>query len=222
VTDESSENDLLLHAIDLATLEEFDRAKHLLEPLDDAVAGRLFLLICALELQQQSQIRTITEVRHEIGNAISVAQANLEGMADGLVRATPERLEAVAGSLRSAGGLLDRLRRAPRTATLDAGRDQTGDVGALIDASVASIRRLASSKSVKIVSNAAAARGRDYRGDPSHVAQLLRGILIDAVRATPPGGIVHVADVQDDRTVHVIARVPSNEEVVFEVKLPLA
>ena len=34
------------------------------------------------------------EVRHELGNLLAVALANIEGMIDGLVAATPARLEA--------------------------------------------------------------------------------------------------------------------------------
>lgn len=46
------------------------------------------------------------EMRHELGNLLAVALANVEGMIDGLVDATPARLESVADSLRRASGLL--------------------------------------------------------------------------------------------------------------------
>ncbi len=45
-------------------------------------------------------------VRHELGNLLAVALANVEGMADGLVAPTPARLEAVADALRGARDLL--------------------------------------------------------------------------------------------------------------------
>jgi hypothetical protein len=40
------------------------------------------------------------EVRHEIGNLLSIALANVEGMIDGLVAPTASRLESVADALR--------------------------------------------------------------------------------------------------------------------------
>ena len=48
-------------------------------------------------------------IRHDLGNLLGVALANVEGMIDGIVPATPERLEAVAASLRRAGDLLKAL-----------------------------------------------------------------------------------------------------------------
>lgn len=45
-------------------------------------------------------------VRHELGNQIGIALANVEGMIDGVVPATPSRLQAVADALREARKLL--------------------------------------------------------------------------------------------------------------------
>ena len=45
--------------------------------------------------------------RHELGNLLAVALANVEGMIDGLVPATPSRLESVADALRRARELLE-------------------------------------------------------------------------------------------------------------------
>lgn len=47
------------------------------------------------------------EVRHELGNLLAVALANVEGMLDGLVAPTPSRLEALADALRRARDLLE-------------------------------------------------------------------------------------------------------------------
>ncbi len=46
------------------------------------------------------------EVRHELGNLVAVALANVEAMIDGLVEPTPRRLEALADALRRARVLL--------------------------------------------------------------------------------------------------------------------
>jgi len=46
------------------------------------------------------------EIRHELGNQLGIALANIEGMIDGLVPPTTGRLEAVAEALRRASTLL--------------------------------------------------------------------------------------------------------------------
>ena len=48
------------------------------------------------------------ETRHELGNLLAVALANVEGMIDGLVEPSPSKLEAVADALRRARGLMQR------------------------------------------------------------------------------------------------------------------
>ena len=46
------------------------------------------------------------EIRHELGNLIAIALANVEGMIDGLVEPTTARLETLADALRRASALL--------------------------------------------------------------------------------------------------------------------
>jgi hypothetical protein len=47
--------------------------------------------------------------KHEIGNLLSIALANVEAMVDGALGATPERLENVCQALRDAREHLDKL-----------------------------------------------------------------------------------------------------------------
>ncbi len=49
-------------------------------------------------------------LRHDLGNLLGVALANVEGMIDGIVPTTKERLEVVADSLRRSAELVARLR----------------------------------------------------------------------------------------------------------------
>lgn len=48
------------------------------------------------------------EARHELGNLLTIALANVEGMLDGLVEPTPSKLEALADALRRARDILQR------------------------------------------------------------------------------------------------------------------
>jgi hypothetical protein len=49
------------------------------------------------------------EARHELGNALGIVLANLEGMIDGLVPATTERLVSLADAIRRSKELLGQL-----------------------------------------------------------------------------------------------------------------
>ena len=184
--------ELILHALDLAMMREYDRAKALLEPIDEPVAGRLFLLICELEQGDQLRERTLQFTRHEIGNALSIAQANLEGMADGVVDVSARRIEAVLDSLKSAGALLDDLRRLPergRPAPCDA---EEFLVTELLEGHISAVAGLARAKNVRIAI-ATAQTERRQRGDRAQVSRMVRKAVIDAVRYAPPGGSVDVS-----------------------------
>ena len=50
-----------------------------------------------------------SNARHELGNLLGIVLANLEGMADGIVPATNERIEALAQSVRRSRELLRQL-----------------------------------------------------------------------------------------------------------------
>jgi two-component system sensor histidine kinase BaeS len=189
------EMETLLHVLDLMIMKEWDEAKGLLEPFDDDVAGRLFLLVCDLEQNEQRRARALSVVRHEIGNTLSIARANLEGIADGVLAPTPDRIEGIVDSLSSAGRLLDDLRRFPESpGGVDVIRLETFDIDKLISAHAAAIAGLARAKNVRVVYDAPNQNGvgRSFRGDPSRVGQALSNALLNAVRYTPPGGTVHV------------------------------
>ena len=64
------------------------------------------------ELLRRDALRNVeaSALRHELGNALSIARANLEGVTDGVVPATPERLDAIARTLAASSELLEKLR----------------------------------------------------------------------------------------------------------------
>lgn len=53
------------------------------------------------------------QVRHAVGNALSVAQALLEAMIDGVLETTPERLISIRDSLATAGRLFKEPQETP-------------------------------------------------------------------------------------------------------------
>ncbi len=54
-------------------------------------------------------MREKAQLRHDLRNLLGIALANVEGMADGIVPATRDRLEVVAESLRKTRDMLERL-----------------------------------------------------------------------------------------------------------------
>lgn len=199
----------LLHAVDLAIAEDWQQAKTILEELGDPLADRLFLLICALEEREHARLRHVSTIRHEIGNAISIAQANLEAMIDGVLEPSNARLGAIHAALSTTGGILDDLRRPPQEAISDVVRVSEFDICALIGAHVAAVAAMAQAKNVAIDYDPC---GRHYeacvryRGDATRVGQILRNVLLNAVRYTPPGGAIQIGCEKRDARLKIVVR----------------
>ncbi len=193
---EQTNEQRILHAVDLALVQEYDRAKALLEQIEDPLGNRLFMLIAALEQRLHTRREHQSELRHEIGNALGVVQANVEGMLDGVLDPTPARLRGVHDALRSAVRLLDesKLERPASRATVDVHLD-TFNVCALITAQMSMISGMATAKNVTVIYDKCAmhyAACESFRGDGDRIGQILRNVLINAVRYTPPGGAVEI------------------------------
>lgn len=97
---------IILHALDLCMLGEWQAAKKIIEQADDPIAERLTMLATEQQVQRNEREKLQKMARHELGNALSIAQANLEAMVDGVLEITPERLHGIRESLRTAGALL--------------------------------------------------------------------------------------------------------------------
>jgi two-component system sensor histidine kinase BaeS len=189
--------EVYLHAIDLATAGEIETAQSALEAIDDAVANRLRDLFAELGNQRSLQQRTQSLLRHEIGNALSIAQANLEGIMDGVLQATPERYAGMHNALESVGRLVDDWRKPPRSLEEKALTIRIDDfnICAIIGAQAALIDGLARAKNVEVYYAPCGQRHSEcthFRGDPQRTGQVLRNVLINAVRYTPPGGRVEI------------------------------
>ncbi len=201
--------DAVLHALDLAAVRSWDAAKAVLESLDDPVAGRAFLLVAELERVEERRKRTLATVRHEMGNALAIVRANLEGITDGVLPQTPERVNGILESVASLSALLDDLQRSPEyhesvTVHLD-----VFNMCTLIGAQAAAIEGMSRAKHVRIAYDPCG-RGYDacttFRGDPARIGQILRNVLINAVRYTPPGGSVEIRCDRPDGELSILIR----------------
>jgi signal transduction histidine kinase len=178
----------LLHVLDLATLRDWGGAKAVLEALDDPVAARLYALISELDLHDDRRRKATTNLRHEIGNALSIVRANLEGIIDGVLPASPQRLNGMREALAAASLLLDDLHQEPERERKPGRKPETFDLHALVAAQIAMVAELAESKGVSIENSC---RG-SFFADAARSAQTVRNALIGSIRFTPPGGTVAI------------------------------
>lgn len=190
----------LLHAIDSAMLGRWADAKgelqRLGDPAQDEIVRRLLQLVEQLERAEAARARHLATLRHEIGNPLAIAQANVEGMLDGVLDRGDERLRGIQEAIEAAGALAHDLAHAPRESSEALPiRIDTFNVCALIAAEAASVHGLAASKGVQLTYSACGMHYDActmYRGDPTRVGQILRNVMINAVRYTPPGGKVEM------------------------------
>lgn len=167
----------ILHALDLCALDDLPGAKTALEHVDSPIAERLVMLITQMQEEEQRREGLQKTGRHQLGNALSIAQANLEAMIDGVLEVTPERLRDIRESLRNAGALLVDLKESPLPAEHGKRTAQEFDLAHLLATQIAMVRGAAEPKNVAIA-----------EGDPEALARDFREALLDAIRRTAPGG----------------------------------
>ncbi len=136
----------------------------------------------------------VGELVHEMRNQLAVARANLEAFLDGKLSPNAERLEAVLQTLRE----LEELIKDLRVMQLDApttSRMQEIDVCALLQSEYTAVEAVAVEKRVSLSvfrcphPNGACQR---FLGDPVRVSQIVKNLMLNAVRYTPAGGSVAV------------------------------
>jgi hypothetical protein len=89
-------NEMLQHAIECVAARDWAGA-------DEALK--------ALQARENDGLRSAAHVRHEIANAVSIVQANVEGMLDGVLEPSRERLEGLRHALSGITTMLDLLRQ---------------------------------------------------------------------------------------------------------------
>ena len=186
----------LIHALDMMIVHDWENAKAALDDLHDPISGRLYMLVAECKRQEVRRQRRSALLRHEMGNALSVALANVEGIIDGIVPNESVRWEGIGEALRSVAAMLDRWRRGPDAEPAETVRIETFDICALVTAQYATISGLAEAKNVRVGFQPCGSqheRCSTFRGDPVAIGQILRNVLINAVRYTPPGGNVELA-----------------------------
>jgi two-component system phosphate regulon sensor histidine kinase PhoR len=164
-----------------------------LEQVQDPIVPRLLTLLTEQQRREKERKEAHAVARHRLGNAISIAQANVEALADGVLEPTRERLYAIRDALQSSGAMLDELRIEHRNGSQPPSGMQRLDVRALLMREIGMLAPVAQAKNVEISCAPVAEHSDEFHGDAHAVAQAIRHVLLSAVRYTPPGGTIHVS-----------------------------
>lgn len=213
----------VLHALDLGMLGDWDGAKRSLEDLDDPIVPRLMALLTEQQRRERERMEVQAVARHELGNAISIAQANMEALVDGVLEPTPERLAGIRDALITCGLLLEDLKKQSRPPRKDHLRSVVFDVCELIASQVDLVSGIAETKNVKLDFEPCRLQLKactEYSGDPDRVALIVRDTLLGAVRYTPPGGTIHIGCVKPDAEIELSISVSTTGTAALGFSLP--
>jgi two-component system sensor histidine kinase BaeS len=185
----------VLHALDLGILGDWEGAKRSLEELgDEPIVARLVALMTEEQRREKQRSQALTLVRHELGNALSIAQANVEAMVDGLLEPTLDRLCDIRDALQTCGSLVVDLKNSLPRSESGGQRVEAFNICDLIATQADLVSAIAESKSVRITSELCRINDGSciYHGDADATAHAIRHVLLSAVRFSPPGGEIRL------------------------------
>jgi len=137
---------------------------------------------------------SFSAVMHEIRNQLAVAKANLEAFIDGKIPVTPERLTALAQTIDQLARLTLDLREVPGDVHASA-EPRRINVCVLLQGEFRAIEAVAAAKRISMSVTQCAHRAREcenFYGDPARIGQIIKNVLLNAVRYTPEGGSIAV------------------------------
>lgn len=159
----------------------------------EALAGSFNAMAESLARNETQRRQLQSDIAHELKTPLSIIQGNLEGMMDGVVETTPERL----GSLREEVLLLNRLVNDLRDISVaEAGGLRLYleplDIEAFIHGAVEGVRPQADEREVNLEVELPPGLPA-VQADGHRVAQVLRNLLGNALRYTPSGGKITIS-----------------------------
>ncbi len=141
------------------------------------------------ERQRQSMV---ADIAHELRTPLSVVQGNLRAILDGVYALESAEIARIYDETRLLGRLVDDLRE---LALADAGQLRLNlrpaDLAPVIRSTVENLLPVAEAEEVALLAEVPNDMPA-IRADPDRVVQVLRNLLVNALRHTPPGGSVTV------------------------------
>ena len=164
-------------------------------PADDelgSLATAFNAMTADLRRLEESRRHLMADIAHELGTPLSVLQANLEGMLDGVVETSPDRLAALHTQVQLLARLVTDLRD---LSLAQAGRlvldRRPADLAALVSDAVAVVLPHAAEKGVSVQSRTGEGLPM-IRVDRDRIMQVVHNLLDNAIRHTPAGGAITV------------------------------
>jgi two-component system sensor histidine kinase BaeS len=134
------------------------------------------------------------ELVHEMRNELAVVRANLEALIDGKFAPTPERLSSIIQAVGQLEALVADLTSAEQEVAMPV-RPAVINVCELLDREYHSIEGIAHERGVSVSIDRCphpSAQCEQFYGDATRIGQIVKNILLNAVRYTPKGGSVSV------------------------------
>ena len=163
-----------------------------------AVARAFNEMATALEEAEERQRQLLADIAHELRTPLSVLQANLRAMLDGVYPLEPKEIAALYDEARHVNRLVDDLHV---LALADIGqlplKEETVDVGDLIRQTTATFALAAEARGVHVHTDVEPGPLL-VNADPDRLAQVVRNLLSNALRHTPEGGRIDVRAFRQD------------------------
>jgi two-component system OmpR family sensor kinase/two-component system sensor histidine kinase BaeS len=146
----------------------------------------------SLEKAEELRRNMVADVAHELRTPLSVLQGNLSGLLDGVFPLEMTEVARLYDETRLLSRLVDDLRE---LAQAEAGQLHLDlrpiDVAGVVRSTVEAFSAIAAEQQVILTSEAPSDVPR-AQADPGRLAQVLRNLLANALRHTPPGGSIRV------------------------------
>jgi two-component system, OmpR family, sensor histidine kinase BaeS len=136
----------------------------------------------------------VNELIHEMRNELAVARANLEGLVDGKLAPTRERLLGIIQALSQLDGLIDDVRALGLDVAMPV-RAGHINVCELLNREYGAMDAIARVRGVTVTINRCevpAAQCLHFIGDAGRIGQIVKNVLLNAIRYTPKGGAVTI------------------------------
>jgi len=158
-------------------------------PTEVAALGYAFNRMAdSLEEAETLRRKLVADVAHELRNPLAAARAQAEGMTEGVIAVSTERLDSLVDDLKHLSVLIDDLQE---LAIADAGRLRYDmavvDLGAVVEQESQRARPLLAA-GVELVIRLSAER-LEVEGDERRLAQVVRNLLSNAARHTEHGTV---------------------------------
>lgn len=157
-----------------------------------------------LERQDMLRRRLITDVSHELRNPLNVLQTNLEAIIDGILPASPERLQSLNSEVVRFGKLIDNLNILKQfEAESMVAKIIILDVQQVLQDIYHNFQGITKEKSIKL--KFIAQKNTDFRilADRHSIYQVITNLLHNAIKFTPRNGTIIIRLTRDDHYCYI-------------------